>query len=199
MDTRGFNEKDITGSLKDIKDAIAASTAQELPAVTEEDNGKILQVVNGDWNKTEPASGLPEVTSTDNGKILGVVEGEWAKTDAPSSSNRLIVTINDTTKKASKTPTEILDEFNAGKEIYFQATNLSQESQSTSDNDYEVYGTVILSLLNIFNDTGDDELRAIFAGPVHGMFKGSSDTYYTIYVQIYGNYGDIWIWGQFNY
>ena len=28
--------------------------------------------------------GLPEVTSSDNGKILGVVNGEWDKTDAPT-------------------------------------------------------------------------------------------------------------------
>lgn len=195
MDTRGFNEGDITSHLDDIKNAIAATTSQELPAVTAEDNGKILKVVNGDWNKAVVTPELPEVSGSDNGKILGVVEGVWAKTDAPSSSNRVIITVNNTTHQCSKTSTEILQEFNSGKEIYLQATNLSQEDQAISDNDYEVYGTVTLSLANIFDDTTDESLRAYFIGSVHGMYRGNEDSYYMIEVSI-DNFGMYWIYGR---
>lgn len=50
----------------------------ELPEVTSDDNGKVLGVVEGAWNKVTPPEGLPAVTSDDNGKILKVVNGEWA-------------------------------------------------------------------------------------------------------------------------
>ena len=83
MDTRGFNERDITESLDKITNAIKA-TGGELPPVTADDNGKILKVVNGDWNKGAAPTELPEVSGTDNGKILTVTEGEWAKGYAPT-------------------------------------------------------------------------------------------------------------------
>lgn len=35
---------------------------------------------------------LPEVTSEDNGKVLGVVEGAWDKMDAPSDGSTVLVT-----------------------------------------------------------------------------------------------------------
>ena len=53
-----------------------------LPAVTADDNGKVLGVVEGAWGKMElPESGdseLPAVTGADNGKVLTVVNGAWA-------------------------------------------------------------------------------------------------------------------------
>ncbi|GEM_PF-1672811 len=53
-----------------------------LPAVTGDDDGKVLGVVEGAWGKMElPESGdseLPEVTGADNGKVLTVVNGAWA-------------------------------------------------------------------------------------------------------------------------
>ena len=61
--------------------ALVGSTI-ELPAVTSEDNGDVLTVVEGAWAKAEPAtptSELPTVTSEDNGDVLTVVEGAWAK------------------------------------------------------------------------------------------------------------------------
>lgn len=83
MDTRGFNERDITESLDKITNAIKA-TGGELPPVTSDDDGKILKVVNGDWNKGAAPTELPEVSGTDNGKILTVTEGAWTKGDAPT-------------------------------------------------------------------------------------------------------------------
>ena len=167
----------------------------ELPAVTNEDNGRILQVSSGAWTKQNMPTELPAVTATDNGKVLGVADGAWAKIDAPSSGNRVIVTVDGATHICSKTSTEILQDFNSGKEICLRATNLKQEDQAISDNDYEVYGTVTLLLANIFNDTTDEHLYAYFIGSVHGMYKGNSDSYYMIEVSI-DEYGMYWIDGR---
>lgn len=49
-----------------------------LPAVTTDDNGKVLGVVNGAWDKTDaPEGALPAVTSEDEGKVLTVEDGAW--------------------------------------------------------------------------------------------------------------------------
>lgn len=50
-----------------------------LPKVTSADNGDVLTVVNGAWDKADAAKELPAVTGTDNGKVLKVVNGAWEK------------------------------------------------------------------------------------------------------------------------
>lgn len=56
-----------------------AEPVEELPAVTAENNGEVLTVVEGVWGKAAPVEELPAVTSDDNGKVLSVVDGEWNK------------------------------------------------------------------------------------------------------------------------
>ena len=50
-----------------------------LPAVTSDDNGDVLTVVEGVWAKADPPTELPAVSGADNGNVLTVVEGSWAK------------------------------------------------------------------------------------------------------------------------
>lgn len=118
MDTRGFNEKDITQSLDKITNAIKA-TGGELPPVTSDDNGKILKVVNGDWNKGAAPTELPEVSGTDNGKILTVVNGAWDKATASGGGEtfHIVYTENSGSTTADKTGAELLAAIEAGKRI----------------------------------------------------------------------------------
>lgn len=84
-------------TIPDVSNAIAqraASAGIELPSVTSSDNGKLLTVVNGKWNKANAPKELPAVTSTDNGDILTVVNGAWAKADAPSSGGLFNIHVN---------------------------------------------------------------------------------------------------------
>ena len=54
-----------------------------LPKVTTNDNGKVLRVVSGIWDKDDlpaPGTDLPDIEgSEDERKVLGVVNGEWDK------------------------------------------------------------------------------------------------------------------------
>lgn len=57
---------------------IAASAGIGLPAVTSEDNGDVLTVVEGKWAKAAVPKELPAVTATDNGSVLKVADGVWS-------------------------------------------------------------------------------------------------------------------------
>ena len=61
--------------------SVAGGAGGALPAVTSEDNGDILGVVEGAWSKRDPE--LPAVNGDDNGKILGVNNGAWDAVAAP--------------------------------------------------------------------------------------------------------------------
>ena len=62
---------------------VSAANAKELPSVTSSDNGNVLTVVEGKWNKAAIPSQLPAVTGEDNGDVLTVVEGQWNKAALP--------------------------------------------------------------------------------------------------------------------
>lgn len=71
----------------------------KLPNVDQDDDGKVLAVVNGEWNKaTIPSGNLPPVSVSDDGKVLVVTGGEWGMTDA------LAVVVSET-----ETKTDVID------------------------------------------------------------------------------------------
>ena len=167
-------------------DSVNAPT--ELPAVTNEDNGRILQVSSGAWTKQNMPTELPAVTATDNGKVLGVAEGAWVKIDAPSSSNRVIVTYTagDPRPTASKSSIEILNDFNAGKDIYIDASNITG---SVNGKTYEIHGDTKLHLLNIQNNTMGQYIEAYFGGYVYGVCADMSDYNYFLILTVGENKG----------
>lgn len=76
--------------------SVLVGSTIELPAVTSDDNGDVLTVVEGAWAKAElptPTSELPTVTSDDNGDVLTVVEGAWAKA-TPSAGGENVKVID---------------------------------------------------------------------------------------------------------
>lgn len=81
----------------------------DLPDVTSADNGKVLSVVSGEWNKADAPKELPTTTTSDNGKVLAVVNGAWAKA-TPSgggSGGGLVIHKDKTTGTLDKTFLEI--------------------------------------------------------------------------------------------
>ncbi|MGA4517412.1 hypothetical protein ACPA0F_09095 [Solibacillus silvestris] len=81
-------------STADILECIAEhfEAGSSLPEVTSDDNGKVLKVANGAWDKGEAGSSLPAVTDADNGKVLGVANGVWDKINAQGGGGELYVT-----------------------------------------------------------------------------------------------------------
>lgn len=68
----------------------AGGNANELPEVTAEDNGDILQVIEGVWGKAPAPEELPAVEETDEGKVLTVnSSGEWVAQTLPSPTPEL--------------------------------------------------------------------------------------------------------------
>lgn len=64
-----------------IADVVEGGGGSSLPEVTSDDNGKLLTVVEGGWNKADAPKELPALESgtTDNGKILRASNGQWVK------------------------------------------------------------------------------------------------------------------------
>ena len=66
-------------------DAIESLEANALPKVSSHDNGKVLGVKSGKWQKVDAPSGLPTVTGADEGKVLTVdSSGDWSAANIPS-------------------------------------------------------------------------------------------------------------------
>jgi hypothetical protein len=76
----------MTNALEQIADKLVGVDVTELPAVTSDDNGKVLMVSGGKWVAGTLTKELPLVTTTDAGKVLTVNEsGQWAAV-APAES-----------------------------------------------------------------------------------------------------------------
>ena len=113
--------------------ARAASAGIELPKTTASDNGKILTVVNGAWDKADPDASLPEVTAEDNGDVLTVVDGAWGKA-TPAFKNKITGTLSGTTVTLSNGMT--------GNDIFQMVENgivPILEITSSTDTTYYVY------------------------------------------------------------
>lgn len=65
--------------ITEMLDAMSELELSGLPDVTADDNGEILTVVDGEWNKAAAPTELPAVTADDNGDVLSVVDGAWVK------------------------------------------------------------------------------------------------------------------------
>lgn len=92
----------------------AGYSIKELPKVNTDDEGKVLAVVKGKWDKSGSQIELPVVSSDDNGKVLGVTEGAWNKMDAPtelpavtSSDNGRILQVSNGEWTKQNMPTEL--------------------------------------------------------------------------------------------
>ena len=68
----------------------------ELPSVTEDDNGKTLQVVAGKWDKGIVIPELPAVTGSDNNNVLEVVNGAWSKNKVITKVSEIVATATNT-------------------------------------------------------------------------------------------------------
>lgn len=115
-------------------------------------------------------SELPEVTSADNGKVLGVVDGEWDKTEAGGggSDNFLITLTYDSTTDAwtadnDKTVNNYLDMLINGTKLTLKAVVMQDDVEMiylvTSNASYLISGSVT----EIYFTTGTD-MSAAYTG-----------------------------------
>lgn len=80
MNDNGKLTVEVIGAYSISSDAVTKSKYERMtvPKVTSSDNGKIVQVINGVWDKTDLPAELPAVTSADGGKVLSVdSNGVW--------------------------------------------------------------------------------------------------------------------------
>ena len=133
---------DMTTSAEVIEalSTIAASAGIELPKVTSSDNGDVLTVVEGKWNKASlPAPELPDVTAEDDGDVLTVTNGAWGKATptAPAREKFHVIYTVDSEGEAScdKTLEEICEAYEAGKTILaeFTSANSAYRDYSTGE------------------------------------------------------------------
>lgn len=136
--------------------------APELPAVSASDNGKLLGVSAGKWDKVSETKELPAYTSSDNGKVLKVNSGgtgvEWG---AASGGGAFVinVSVDNSVYTMDKTAQEILSAFNAGSYILIKYP------------DEEFYKNSYSALLGIAGSASDGvvtgySIKTLFQGNV---------------------------------
>ena len=87
--------------------------------VSDPQSGDTLKFDGNQWVAGAAASGLPAVSGDDNGKVLTVVEGEWAPAAGGGGGGSLIVEITQSGNvyTMNKTAGEIIEALSSGKQI----------------------------------------------------------------------------------
>ena len=92
-----------------------------LPAVTTDDNGDVLTVVSGAWEKADAPTELPDVDAGDDGDFLGVEDGVWKCVDRPTDIVFVPFTVTISEQVATVTTTatfaDVLSAVAAGKNV----------------------------------------------------------------------------------
>lgn len=133
--------------------------------VADPQSGDTLKFDGKQWVAGAAASGLPAVSGDDNGKVLTVVDGAWAPA-AGGGGGTFAVTYLYSSNHTDKTFQEVYDAFTSGKIVYlilgledtaYQYVLLTGIYYSQGDGYYNIY--VDFNGNSMIADTPNDYLR----------------------------------------
>ena len=132
-------------------------SGSDLPDVTVDDNGKILRVVNGEWDKSYEVKELPQVTTQDDGKVLKVLNGNWTL----SESSGGVSDYSELTNKPSINSTELVGDKSLSS-LGIQETLVSGTNIKTI-NGKNVLGSGNIDVSGGDSDTGElsDDIKQV--------------------------------------
>ena len=154
---------DFYGAL--LAKSMSGGGGSSLPPVTSDDNGDVLTVVDGAWDKAEVPKELPTVTSVDNGDVLTVVDGAWEKsTPSGGGCNVELFEVSYSSPnyklENNKTMADIITAMNQRKVVILQ----------------QYVNNKIYSTLYSLNDNGNPMFFNINTSGVLSLWQGASNT-----------------------